>query len=135
MNKQRDKALYETFKQVWKTHPELSYDEVIEQVLVSPQPRLWISFYGVYRMLLKILYGSRKGPKGKSRNCLEAEVRRKYATLIKHRVFSKASAYFIAAFIIAEPSRGFYISPAYAKRIIWRVRKDRRKAQKEQYHG
>lgn len=123
MRKERDEALYAQFKKVWKENPQLSHDEVIQKVLESPQPRMWVSFWGVYRHLRKILYGSFRSPKRKHRDGLEAEIEKKYRMLKRQPIFRSASAYLLAAFIIAEPSKGFYLSPASAYRIIWRTRK------------
>ena len=122
MKKQRDEALYAQFKKTWGEHPELSSDEVIKLVLKSPQPRLWVSFNGVYRILRKILYNSWTEPKRIARYGLVAEVERKYRRLKQQPVFRDASAYFLAAFIIAEPSRGFYLSQGSAYNIIRRTR-------------
>lgn len=126
MKNERDEALYQQFKKVWAQNPELSYDEAVEMAIHSRQPRLWVSFYGIYRLLLKILYNSRNGTKRKAKCGLEETVRNAYLRLKKQPIFRDASAYFLAAFIIAEPAKGFYISHAYAKKIIWKVRKQHR---------
>ena len=126
----RDEALYAQFKKIWRDNPSLPFNEVIKLVLKSPQPRLWVSFYGVYRILQKILYGSRRGPKRKSRRGLEEEIERKYRALKRQPIFRDASAYFLASFIIAEPSRGFYLSEASAYRIILRIQKKHRARKK-----
>lgn len=123
MTRQRDEALYAQFKKTWGEHPELSSKEVIRLVLRSPQPRMWVSFNGVYRILRKILYNSWSEPKRHARTGLVAEVERKYMRLKQQPIFREASAYFLAAFIIAEPSRGFYVSPGSAYNIIRRTRK------------
>lgn len=119
----RDEQLYETFKKIWKEKPHLSFDEVIEEVLCSAQPRLWVGFSGVYRILRRILYGKEHDPNHKARGGLKGHIERQYFKLRKQVIFRKASPYFIASFIQAEPSRGFYISHSRAKIIIYKQRK------------
>lgn len=121
MREQRDEALYQEFKRIWKENPQLTYDEVIDRVLVAPQPRMWVGFFGVYHRLKRILYSSRKGLINKAKLGLEDEVARKYERLKKMYIFRDASPYFLVSFIIAEPAIGFFVSKAYAKRIIWRT--------------
>jgi len=127
MKEERDEALYKQFKQTWKSHPELSYDEVVDLILKSPQPRMWVGFYGVYHRLRRILYNSKNKLTIKAKQGLEQEVLEKYQRLTKQPIFKNASPYFLASFIIAEPSVGFYISAVHAKRIIWRTGKKHRR--------
>lgn len=124
----RDLALYTAYKEALASKKDVTHTEAIKIALKSPQPKLWVPFYGVYRALLHIVKGSRKTPKGPVRKKLLAEVERKYRMLITKRMFQGASLFFITSFIISEPSSGFYISEEYAKRIIWRVRKNRQAA-------
>lgn len=124
----RDEALYAAYKEALASSKAVDHNEAVRIALQSPQPRMWVSFYGVYRALLRIVRNSREAPKGESRKHLLAEVERKYNELIKRRAFKDASLFFIASFIIAEPSTGFYLSEARAKRIIWGVRKKKRMA-------
>jgi len=121
MREQRNEALYRQFKETWKRYPSLNYDQVIELVLKSPQPRMWAGFISVYNRLRRILYNSKKELTVPAKSGLEKEVLEKYNKLIQQPIFRKASPYFLTSFIIAEPSTGFYISPAYAKRIVWRT--------------
>lgn len=122
----RDYALYEAYKSALASHGEISHSKAIQMALEAPQPRMWMSFYGVYRALLCIVKGSKRPPKDASRSRLLEEVERKYRRLKEKRLFKGASLFFIASFIIAEPSRGFYVSEEYAKRIVWKIRKERR---------
>lgn len=123
--KLRDTALYNAYKEALASGKEVTHTEAIQMALKSPQPKLWVPFYGVYRALLHIVKGSRQAPKGEARKHLIAEVSRKYKMLIEKRMFRDASLSFIASFIISEPSTGFYLSEAHAKRIIWKIRKKR----------
>lgn len=89
---------------------------------------MWMSFYGVYRIVLDIARGKEKRQKHKARKGVFEEIKRKYERLHRASVFQNASSLFITSFIIAEPTEGFLVSAAYAKRIIWRVRKQRQSA-------
>lgn len=126
MVKQRNEAIYEQYKKIWREKPHLSYDEVISEVLESPQPRMWLSFWCVYRTLLAIIKGQKGATKRESRKGQESEIWAKYERLKRQPIFRNASVYLLSAFIIAEPSRGFYISHIHAKRIIWRTCRARR---------
>ena len=130
MKEERDEAVYATFKRVWASCPHLSYDEAIDKAINTEQPRLWASFHGVYRVLRKILYNHGNGLIGKYKPGLEEEVRVKYNRLKRQPIFREASPYFLAAFIVSQPSKGFYISHATAKRIIWKIRKLHRASRK-----
>lgn len=122
----RDEALYQAYKTAFSSSKGVSHSEAIALALKSPQPRMWVSFYGVYRALLCLVKGSRRAPKDASRKDLLEEVDKKYRMLKEKRIFKDMSLLFIASFIIAEPSTGFYVSEEYAKKIIWRARKQRR---------
>lgn len=126
--KLRDSAFYEAYKKALSSGGEVSHSDAIRMALESPQPRMWVSFYGVYRALLCVVKGSRRPPKDTSRSKLLCEVERKYKILREKRMFSDMSLFFMASFIIAEPSQGFYISEVYAKKLVWRIRKERRAA-------
>lgn len=119
-------ALYKAYKEAFASGKEVTHAQAIKMALHSPQPKLWVPFYGVYRALLRIVRGSRQAPKSEARKHLLSEVERKYRMLSEKRMFKGASLFFITSFIIAEPSTGFYISEAHAKRIIWRIRKKQR---------
>lgn len=122
----RDEALYATFKTVLRENPELSYDEAVRKTMETRQPHMWVSFYGVYRTLLRIKKGmnGRKKPNAHlAKAHLEEEVERKYRKLSSSGFMKDASAFFLASFIIAEPSKGFYLSYIYAKKIISQRRK------------
>lgn len=121
--RRRDVALYKAYKEALASGNTVTHSEAIQMALSSPQPKMWVPFYGVYRALLRIVRGSRQAPKGESRKNLLAEVERKYHALKEQRMFKGASLFFITSFIITEPSCGFYISEAHAKRIIWKMRK------------
>ena len=124
----RDFAFYDAYKKALSSEGEVSHSEAIRIALESPQPRMWVSFYGVYRALLCIVKGSRRPPKDASRSKLLCEVERKYKMLREKRIFKDMSLFFLASFIISEPSQGFYISEVYAKKLVWKIRKERRAA-------
>lgn len=115
----RDEALYEAYKKIRSTFPMLSFDEQIEKALTAKQPRMWVSFYGVYRILLKIIAQKSVTYKKNTRNSLAHDIETKYRRLLASPYMKNASAYFLTSFIIAEPSSGFYVSHSYAKRIIF----------------
>ena len=117
----RDEALYEAYKKTRGDFPMLSFDEQIQKTLSARQPRMWVSFYGVYRMLLRIIAEKKTHYKKPLRAGLEKEIEMKYRRLQTSPYMKNASAYFIASFIIAEPSAGFYVSHSYAKRIIFKT--------------
>lgn len=124
----RDFAFYDAYKKALSSGRDISHSDAIRIALESPQPHMWVSFYGVYRALLCIVKGSRRPPKDASRSKLLREVERKYKMLREKRMFSDVSLFFLASFIIAEPSQGFYISEVYAKKLVWKIRKERRAA-------
>lgn len=119
----RDEAFYREYKKALAGKGVVTHMEAINIALRAPQPRMWVTFYGVYRMLLHIVYQSRKKPKAAARQGLEKEVAAKYRILRNQRAFKDASLFFLTSFIISEPSVGFYISPTHAQRIVWRMRK------------
>lgn len=126
----RDEALYEAYKRILSSRKDISHAEAVRAALLEPQPCMWVSFYGVYRALLCLVKGSKKSPKSASRGHLLEEVERKYRKLREKKIFKGSSLFFLTAFIISEPSQGFYVSEKYANRIIWKVRKERRGAWK-----
>lgn len=121
----RDYALYDAYKEALSSNRGISHAEAVRMALMSPQPRMWVPFYGVYHALLCIVKGSRTPPKDTSRALLLEEVKRKYDKLKGQRIFKEASLFFIASFIIAEPSCGFFLSEERASRSIGEIRKER----------
>ena len=130
--KLRDEALYNAFKKVLRDCPGISEREAIHRTLRTKQPRLWLSFYGAYRVILGIENGKGKTPKHKARDGVVDIVRKKYYRLKNKSVFAKASCLFITSFILAEPSEGFFVSESYAKRIIWKMRKQKQSLWRKQ---
>ena len=119
----RNEALYNSFKKVLRENPALSEDEAITIALKDRQPCLWVSFFGVYRIVLGLKKGMGKEQKNRSRKTVVDIVRKKYNRLKDSQAFRKASCLFLTSFIIAEPENGFFISESYAKKIIWKMRK------------
>ena len=119
----RNEALYAAYKEALRSGKDVSNTEAIQMALRSPQPRMWVPFYGVYRALLAVVTGSRMPPKNMARKNLLREVEYKYNELVKRRAFKGASLFFLASFIAAEPSTGFYISEASAIKRICKMRK------------
>lgn len=125
MKKERDEALYEQYKRIFREcDAGTPYNKIVEMTVNSPQPRMWVSFHGVYRLLRKICYNHGRGQYRAARSGLEDEVRIKYNRLRSNQFFKNASLYFLTSFIIMEPSRGFHISHSHAKRVLWKVRKE-----------
>lgn len=129
----RDEALYAEYKKALGVGERVTHEQAIQMALHAPQPRMWVAFYGVYRILLRIVHGSREAPKNKARLSLEGEIERKYYMLKRQRAFRNASLFFMASFIIAEPSVGFFVSKEYAKRIVWKKRKAHQRAWKKNH--
>lgn len=128
----RDEALYSAFKKVLREHPDIPEQEAISIAIHSKQPCLWMSFYGVYRIVLGIANGKGRVQKHKARKGIVEVVRKKYVRLRSKPTFEKSSCLFIASFILAEPSEGFLVSESYAKRIIWRMRKQKQSLWRKQ---
>lgn len=121
----RDEALYAAFKRALADDPRLTENEALRIALREKQPRLWLSFYGAYRIVLEIAKGKDKPQKHLARDGVVESIRRKYLRLRSHRTFKNSSSLFITSFIITEPADGFYLSRSYAKRIIWKMRKQK----------
>lgn len=127
----RNAALYDAYKKACRECMGASQEELIEYAMKSRQPRMWVSFYGVYRILLRIMYGSREAPKQKSMHNLESDIRKKYEALRCRRAFKDASAFFMASFIMSEHTVGFYVSRSYASKVIRSERKRRQELWKK----
>lgn len=127
----RNEAIYETYKKILREKPDLSKEEIVKEILNSKQPRMWVSFFGVYRTLLRIVYHSRSAPRNKSRQTLEEDVRVRYERLRSKRAFKNASLYFLTSFIISEPATGFYMSPSRVAKTIGEVRKQHQRQWKK----
>lgn len=122
---ERDEALYKTFKKVLGSDQGLSENEALRIALHERQPRLWLSFYGTYRIVLQIANGKHKPQKHSARKDAVEHIQRKYMKLRKLQAFRNSSCLFLTSFIMAEPYEGFLLSMSYAKRIIWRMRKQK----------
>ena len=72
----RNEALYNSFKKVLRDNPALSEDEAIAIALKDRQPCLWVSFFGVYRIVLGLKKGRGKEQKNRSRKTVVDIVRR-----------------------------------------------------------
>lgn len=125
----RNEALYLEYKRIKGEHPELPEPEIAELVRNAPQPRLWVPFFSVYRIVRRIRRDEQEKERREARKGLYAVVKQAYDKLKTQRMFREKSrpAYFLTSFIIAEPAKGFYISQASALRIIWEMRKEKQK--------
>lgn len=121
----RDEALYKCFKRALRSNQGLSENEALRIALRERQPRLWLSFHGVYRIVLRIAKGEHKPQKHTARKDAVRHILRKYLHLRRQPAFRDSSCLLLTSFIMAEPSEGFMLSLSYAKRIIWRKRKQR----------
>ncbi len=126
---ERDNAVYDTYlKTMRETKDTFDTDDIIRRVAVSPQPRIWVPARTVYNILRRHikhhhpsntpLMGSptsRAIPSGSPEghphlSPLARDVIAAYYRLKDRREFRGKSLYFIADFVTAEPSHGFYLS-------------------------
>lgn len=127
--KERNEALYMAYKRIRSERLDLPEEEVVRLAIHAPQPRMWVPFNSVYRILRRIIYKREGEERRDARKGLRDDIERCYENLRRLRMFSGKGrpAYFIASFIIAEPSHGFYISIASAVRIISEMRKEKQR--------
>lgn len=114
----RDRELLRAYNEAFST-TELDEAEgdfhthVVRKVLALPQKVHWLSFWGIYRAVARLLSGK------EAVSDIDKEVERCLPLVPEHIKRKADKKYKIAEFIRRLPAKGFFISEEYAKRIIW----------------
>lgn len=120
---ERDAAFLKSFREAYSS---INYKDcggdmmgaAIKMAINAPQPRHWLSFWGVYRIVSSLKRGQHGKRKGIHAKEIEREIAMLYEKVRQKRIHRDKSVYELTSFIIAEPAIGFYITEGYARRLI-----------------
>lgn len=141
---ERNKAIYDTYLAVSRHHKEpVTLATIVEEVRQSRQPRFWVPSRTVYNIIRRYLRSTSSEPltskkhqaqtaqthaavatrSGAALSPLSRAVIATYLRIRGRRELSGKSLAFVADFVTAEPSKGFYLSHRRLFDIIRRRRK------------
>ena len=152
--KERDNAVYETYRRCIRNAPKpIDIDAVLRDVANSKQPRFWVPARTVYNILRRYIrhraplpppsapvQGASAPPSPVSPQAVSPlastpaqqsvsplvhDILAAFHRLRNKREYRGKSLYFIADFVTAEPTRGFYLSKRRLFDIIRHIRKEK----------
>lgn len=145
--KERDNAVYETYLRCIRNTPKtIDIDAVLRDVANSKQPRFWVPARTVYNILRRYIRHRAplpppsappssvppqavsplaSTPAQQSVSPLVRDILAAFHRLRNKREYRGKSLYFIADFVTAEPTRGFYLSKRRLFDIIRHIRKEK----------
>lgn len=118
---ERDEAVYKTYLNVLRrSKTPVDIHKAIDELRGEPQPRFWVPARTVYYIIRRYArYG--EAP----RKALQRDVIAKYNAIKDKRDLKGQSLSFIADFVTAQPTHGFYLSHRRLFDIIRKMRKER----------
>ena len=117
------KSFFESVKEVRKTKPYATQEEIIKHAVKSEAPRFYVTFENA-RRFISLLSRKKKLPLINS-NKLEMykEIYRRYMQQVKDS--SKRYKYIILERIIEEPAPSFYLDEQSFRGIVYRTLRER----------
>lgn len=121
---ERSVAFFKAYKKALSRKDIHSHNEALLAAISSPADRFWVSVFQAYRYVL--LYKKGVMPSSASKRKLVSDLYIEYERLAGRSMFSGCSTFFIVQFAVGMPAPEFYMSYRTARRIIERMRHDKR---------
>ncbi len=116
-------SFYESYKEVRKTRPFATQNEVIEYAVKSKAPRFYVTFENA-RRFVSLLSRKKKLPiVNENKIAMYKEIYRRYKQQVKD--CSKRYKYIILEKIIEEPAPSFYLEEETFRGIIYKTIRQR----------
>lgn len=122
-------CFYKSLKEVRKTKPFATQNEVIEHALKSQAPRFYVTFENARRFVSLLLRKKKLPIINENKLAMYKEIYNRYIKRVKD--CSKRYKYYILEKIIEEPAPSFYLDEETFRGIIYRTMRKRQLAASE----
>ena len=117
------KSFFESAKEVRKTRPYATQDEIIKHAANSKAPRFYVTFENA-RRLISLMARKKKLPLiNTNKLAMYKEIYRRYVQRVKD--CSKRYKYIVLEQIIEEPAPSFYLDEQSFRGIVYRTLRER----------
>lgn len=118
-------SFYESYKELKKTRPFATQNEVIEHAVKSEAPRFYVTFENARRFVSLLLRKKKLPIVNKNKLEMYKEIYRRYIKQMKD--CNKRYKYLILEKIIEEPAPSFYLEEETFRGIIYKTLRNRNK--------
>ena len=115
-------SFFESLKEVRKTKPYATQEEVIRHAVKKEAPRFYVTFENARRFVSLLMRGKRLPIVNKNKVEMYKEIYRRYKARLKDS--DKRYKYIILESIIEEPAPSFYIDEETFRGIVYRTLRD-----------
>lgn len=120
-------CFYKSLKEMRKTRPFATLNEVIEHATKSSAPRFYVTFENARRFVSLLLRGKKLPITNKNKVAMYKEICRRYKSKVKN--VNERYKYIILESIIEEPAPSFYIDNETFRGIVYTTLRSRRNEQ------
>ena len=118
-------SFYESYKELKKTRPFATQNEVIEYAVKSEAPRFYVTFENARRFVSLLLRKKKLPIVNENKLEMYKEIYRRYIKQMKDS--NKRYKYLILEKIIEEPAPSFYLEEETFRGIIYKTLRNRNK--------
>ena len=118
-------SFYESYKELKKTRPFATQNEVIEYAVKSEAPRFYVTFENARRFVSLLLRKKKLPIVNENKLEMYKEIYRRYVKQMKDS--NKRYKYLILEKIIEEPAPSFYLEEETFRGIIYKTLRNRNK--------
>ncbi len=118
-------SFYESYKELKKTRPFATQNEVIEHAVKSEAPRFYVTFENARRFVSLLLRKKKLPIVNENKLEMYKEIYRRYIKQMKD--CNKRYKYLILEKIIEEPAPSFYLEEETFRGIIYKTLRNRNK--------
>lgn len=118
-------SFYESYKELKKTRPFATQNEVIEHAVKSEAPRFYVTFENARRFVSLLLRKKKLPIVNENKLEMYKEIYRRYIKQMKD--CNKRYKYIILEKIIEEPAPSFYLEEETFRGIIYKTLRNRNK--------
>ena len=111
-------SFFNSLKELRKTRPFVTQNEVIEHAARSTAPRFYVTFENARRFVSLLMRGKRLPIVNKNKVEMYKEIYRRYKARLKD--CNKRYRYIILESIIEEPAPSFYLDEETCRGIVYR---------------
>lgn len=115
-------SFFNSLKELRKTRPFVTQNEVIEHAARSTAPRFYVTFENARRFVSLLMRGKRLPIVNKNKIEMYKEIYRRYKARLKD--CNKRYRYIILESIIEEPAPSFYLDEETFRGIVYRTLRD-----------
>lgn len=115
-------SFFNSLKELRKTRPFVTQNEVIEHAARSTAPRFYVTFENARRFVSLLMRGKRLPIVNKNKVEMYKEIYRRYKARLKD--CNKRYRYIILESIIEEPAPSFYLDEETFRGIVYRTLRD-----------